>query len=66
MNLTFGPTVTEKDLKGHVTDPDMYGACYYVAEVRISEGHTLVDLCPLPPDETRIAYDEWGQQKVTF
>jgi hypothetical protein len=68
--LKFSKKIAEEDLLNHVMGPDMYGGYLYVQAVMWSPedypGKTVCVLYPLAPDETRLTWDEFGQQKVTF
>ena len=66
LQLKYRPGIPEEAFLGHVMGPDAWGAYYYGIAVMHTETHTVVNLHPLSPDETRLIKDEWGQVKVTF
>lgn len=70
MILKFSGFIPEEDLIGRVMGPDTLGGFTYVRAVLHSPadhpGNTVCMMHPLPPDETRIARDVWGQVRVTF
>ena len=66
LQLKYRAGIPEKDLIGHVMGPDAWGAFYYVQAVMRTEEHTVANLWPLAPSETRLIKDVWGQVRVTF
>lgn len=72
MILNFNRIIPEEDLIGRIMGPDRTSpmAFSYVQAVFHSpegkEGMTVCGLVPLPPDETNIVKDEFGQPRVNF
>lgn len=67
LRLNFPKVIPEVDLLGAVMGPDMWGGRYYVQTVFHTDQETTeCNLYPLPPGETRVRADEYGQIWVTF
>lgn len=66
MLLNFNRVIPEHELRGRIFGPDTAYGFVYVKTVYALEDKTVVDCIPLPPGETRIVRDEFGQPRVAF
>lgn len=66
--LTFRRTIPREDLLLRVMGPDQFKALYYVDTVKYGtkdgEPVTYAAVAPLPPGETRLLVDSFGQMLV--